>query len=594
MSFFLGVINLQDPASPRHRLNRTLKNIPFRQPEESALSTNTAYASFYLKRGGGSGNPSSLSAIICAAEPSISTCSGILGLSSKTDTLDSQTISSRYLENLYRLHDDKFPCNLGSEHAAFIWDPERKKLLLSTDRYGTQPIYYAYFDHSLIFSNEIAPLYFVPGLSTDLDEEPIADFLLFGKHKQLSAGRTPFKKIATLPPAGLLSFDASGLHLSTYWQFPTAPSAPTRPRSHAETLDNFTTLLSKAIRNRISGKRVLLALSGGVDSTTVASQIQRSGVYSPRSIRAFTVAPSRQNEEFKMANLAAQHLGISHELFVDRDYSLLDDFPPLLFPTENPFPQKHCDLANFTAGRADIVLTGGAADNLLMPSRVTLLRELRFAGFRQALRTCLHHRQHFKRRIAIGIRRQKTRNPRTITYPPWLNRSFERESSAQDRWERFWNDGFESRLHPRHPAIHEAMAYAVWNRDLGHANCFAPKVSRADPFFDIQLLHFILSLPSIPWFINKFIMRTLAEKHLPRAIVERKKTPGYDAFSASIKAVGEKRLNSWKPHKLLPEFIEMKKIEPIRMNSTPLNRYVNYRVIAFNRWLHNLDRLKEL
>lgn len=578
-------------AAAQHRLEQALNTVPLLRRQRHRLTIHLPNASFLLSTSSESLEDFKTSGVVCASEPSIAAFTDVLKNLPEPVAKDPDRFSEQVLRHLYTRHGKDYASRIESEHAACIWDANKNRLFLSIDRYGSKNIYYTTVGKTFVFCNEIAPLYFFPGVSADLDPIQIADFLLFGKHNQLSPERTPYRAIASVPPAGLLTLDPDGQNVSRYWHFPTIAPRRGPRRSETETLGEFSALLSKAIKRRISGKKVILALSGGLDSTTTASLIPRGGPDAPSALRSFTVSHSLHDEEFTLAQLTARHLGIPHELFTDQNYSLLDDFPPLLFPTENPFPRKYLDLSHFTSERSDIVLTAGAADNLLWPSRVTLLSELRFSGPLQALRIFLQHKKIFNRRIAIGVRQPKMRRPRTIGYPKWLNSSFEEMTQTRARWRAVWESDNKT-LNNRHPEIHEAMAHAVWNRDLGPADPFRPKVSRADPFFDIELLEFVLSLPSIPWLIDKAIIRRSAAKRLPVEVIARKKTPARDHFRAAIDSAGEALVNVWRPHPILDEFIDLHKVEPISPNSSPLARYLNYRVIAFNRWLHKLDQIQ--
>src|SRR5829696_5881972 len=84
-----------------------------------------------------------------------------------------------------------------------ILDRRRRTVLLSRDRFGIKPLYYARVGGALYFASEIKALLTVPGLAVEPNGELVGRFLLDGGVDY--SAETFFSGITKLPPAHNLS-----------------------------------------------------------------------------------------------------------------------------------------------------------------------------------------------------------------------------------------------------------------------------------------------------------------------------------------------------------------------------------------------------
>ncbi|MER3425331.1 MAG: asparagine synthetase B, partial [Nitrospiraceae bacterium] len=61
--------------------------------------------------------------------------------------------------------------------AMAIWDDRAGTLLLARDRVGKKPLYYAFHQGSVLFASELHALAAMPGLSRELDELALDQYL---------------------------------------------------------------------------------------------------------------------------------------------------------------------------------------------------------------------------------------------------------------------------------------------------------------------------------------------------------------------------------------------------------------------------------
>lgn len=95
-----------------------------------------------------------------------------------------------------------------------------------------------------------------------------------------------------------------------------------------EYIEAYRELLWKAVRDRLPEGSVALYLSGGLDSTSVSAvAVQLAGERGQRGkLKAFTMSWTAlfRDDEPKLANLTAQHLGIAHEILSDPTLDLFE------------------------------------------------------------------------------------------------------------------------------------------------------------------------------------------------------------------------------------------------------------------------------
>jgi asparagine synthase (glutamine-hydrolysing) len=154
---------------------------------------------------------------------------------------------------------------------AVLWDSKKRRLLLTNDRFGMRPLYYALLPGRLLFATEIKALLAEPAISRQSNLRGIAQFFTFG---QLLGEDTLLEAVRLLPAAGWLTYDleTERLTLDRYYRLQGEQIAGTIPR--AQMLDRMDQTFGDAVnRCTTGGGRLGLALSGGLDSRTILAAI---------------------------------------------------------------------------------------------------------------------------------------------------------------------------------------------------------------------------------------------------------------------------------------------------------------------------------
>lgn len=159
---------------------------------------------------------------------------------------------------------DMFPAHLIGEFALVLWNPTDKSLLMARDHIGARTLYYHQNDETLFCSSELLPLLDTSGISLEIDDEYVADYLA----QNPETWSTPYKNIRSLQPGCLAKVTRGGLREQRYWELNT--SKQIRYKTDTEYEENFLHLLREAVRAPLRADGPVFAdLSGGLDSSTI-------------------------------------------------------------------------------------------------------------------------------------------------------------------------------------------------------------------------------------------------------------------------------------------------------------------------------------
>jgi asparagine synthase (glutamine-hydrolysing) len=241
-----------------------------------------------------------------------------------------------------------------------LWDERGKTLLLARDRLGKKPLYYAIHRGELIFASELQALLAVPGLSREIDELALDQYLTLG---YIPAPGTIYRQIQKLEAGCYLLAKPGDVQKVCYW----APkSTICEPTDWEEAKSELISRLRTATALRmVSDVPIGCFLSGGVDSSTVLAFMAE---LSPRPVQTFSIGfPEEDYSELKHARLVAQHFGTDHHEYVvePNGVSILDELVGHLgepFADASALPTWY--LAQLTRKSVTVALTGDGGDEL--------------------------------------------------------------------------------------------------------------------------------------------------------------------------------------------------------------------------------------
>lgn len=503
--------------------------------------------------------------------------------------------NSRLLLEAYLAWDDAFLERIAGDFAFLILDRRRQRVLAARDPFGLRSLYFGEFDRGLVLSNDPLPVMAHPDVDLKLDRLALGDFLLTGRITSVDHTLTPFLAIRQLAPGHQLIVDLTTGQRKTqrFWHFPMR-NKTLRYRSSAEYCDHFLDVLKVAVTERLDAPAVVAPMSGGMDSTTavaVAAEVMADG-FGPDRFTAVTAVREESQEEGVLAAEVCRTLGVDH--------CLLQVAPgkPMADWRSEPFPQ--CDFFRYheanrkrSAALGRVSFNAASADYVLAPEWFSIVGQLRAAGFRdtwsalRVLRAVHGYRPRLGSGLLTRLRGERVANPffrEAYPFPEWLDTNFQREFAFEDRWTAFWI----SEPQPRHPLRPNAHRFIV-GRDtltmhsLGWPVDFAPPIP-VDPFLDRRVIEFLWSLPPLPWFYNKHIVREAMRGRLPAKVLNRPKTSAGKWVPAQ--ALWNQNF-SWRPGPILEQMVDPLKLRALDSDSAEL---ADFHPMFLQKWLDSVAR----
>lgn len=253
------------------------------------------------------------------------------------------------------------PTSLRGMFAFALWDSKRQRLVLSRDRFGIKPLYYAVVDGVLFFASEAkALLPLLPSVSTDSDA--LAEYLTF---QYVIGEQTLFQGVKQLLPAHALVVENGVLSIERYWDVQFDVDFSHHERHFVE---RTRSLLEESVDLHLrSDVEVGSYVSGGIDSSLIgvlASRRQGAGMKGFHG--RFTEHPGYDESHYATSAVELMH----GELFVKNITA--DDFQQHLskviyhldYPVAGPgsFPQYM--VSRHAAEHLKVVLGGQGGDEI--------------------------------------------------------------------------------------------------------------------------------------------------------------------------------------------------------------------------------------
>ena len=214
------------------------------------------------------------------------------------------------IPHLYRRHGLAFVKRLRGMFAIALWDRREKRLVLARDRAGKKPLVFARHEQRVFFASEARAL-LAAGWRAEADLRALDRVLAFGC---LPTESGAWKGLQSLPPAHLGVWQDGDLRLERYWSWEPGDYLPAA--GLGEVIEST---LEEAVKIRLVSERPLGAfLSGGIDSTIVTALMAR---HHSGPVKTFSIGfDDPAFDESSYARGVADYLGTDHtELIVTPD-----------------------------------------------------------------------------------------------------------------------------------------------------------------------------------------------------------------------------------------------------------------------------------
>lgn len=514
-----------------------------------------------------------------------------------------QTPDSELVLHAYRRWGEKCLGYLIGDFSFVLWDIQSKKLICARDQFGMRQLYYAHTGNHFIISNSLHCLLQHPSITTRLDDRAMGGFLLFGDHTWLNKSWTAYADVTSLPPAHYLEFHNNRKTVRRYWNIPeNIPKI--NYRNENDYIDHFLEIFKQTINDRLRTDHVTISMSGGIDSTAIAAMLHEIKKDGGRDLHLSAVTIFYNDlykcRERHYANLAALRLRLQTH-FIDGDqFSFLSQSIPTTRPLEISQPGLWLHTLRKISTLGNINITGAAADNLL--SYPSGFRSLKSKNPYTMLLMILRLKRRYGKlpslgtgllgKIKMGWNGHDGSSVSAYPYPSWISHDFEKKMCLKEQWEEEWDFRQQSpTFRSRSSLLRDSLLHPDWNLDDVLMTSNFTLAEQRDPYLDIRMVNFVLSLPPFPWLFDKHILRKAMETKLPVEVINRPKTPLGMPDNLALKLRETKGVDNRVTHPDLLQFVERSKL-PKLCDGTgdSASTYVDLRPTHLNRWLHDSIR----
>lgn len=444
---------------------------------------------------------------------------------------------------------DDCPKHLLGDFAFAIWDERSESLFAARDHMGMrQLIYHHQAGSRFVFATEAEAVLADPAVPRKVSEGRVADFLEDLEGFDLTS--TFFEQVYRLPPAHRLRVAKDGLSLRRYWRLEPGPALelPSDEAYAHAFLDKFI----EAVRCRLrSPGPVGAMLSGGVDSgamVAVASNLLQELGAGPLPVFSAVGPDPGSCIETRSIQASAAVPGISSTFvnYANLD-AYADDLMRLTRDSAEPF-DAHMVLIRavyLAAHRTGLkVVLDGVAGDVTLTSGNCVAEWLRRGRVRRAWREAASEQRFLGDRrpvwltlaraawVAFAPLKVRRLRRRLIRQGPhsWrggicIDRDFALRSRIDERRRNFW----------RHTRIVNEVGRAQRALAVSHPNLVTGRerydrvagelgMEPRDPFMDVRLIQFCLSLPTPKlrtegW--PKLVLRRAMSGRLPESVIWR-------------------------------------------------------------------------
>lgn len=208
-----------------------------------------------------------------------------------TTTSDTEVLLVGYI-----YYGTEFVKQLNGIFAYAIADIDADTYYLFRDPIGVKPLFYTYYEETLIFASEIKGLFEFPGFTPRISKKGLNEIFSLGPAKTPGCG--VYEDVHEVLPGHWITLSKSGMSDVTYWKL----ISKVHEDSYLETIEKTSYLVQDAIcKQMISDVPISTFLSGGIDSSIVSAVCARELKKKNRQLDTFSF-DFVNNDEFFKAN----------------------------------------------------------------------------------------------------------------------------------------------------------------------------------------------------------------------------------------------------------------------------------------------------
>ncbi len=493
--------------------------------------------------------------------------------------------------------------HLIGDFAFAIWDARVKTLFCARDQIGKRDFYYTQAGGVFAFSNELRPLKMIPHSADTLDERYIGDFLMLGEGFWIDKSSTPFLHIRRLEPAHTLTWTPDGYRVRRYWTLPMKDISARAwlslgVRREGEIIEQYRSTLREAVKDRMGADRVLVTVSGGMDSSSTAAlafDLVSTGEVSAQTVAMTSVFSGIIDPEEAYAREIAAKLQFEdrHVFYEVKQTPFFRPYAGIANAIHSNFsPSNWVDFQRFMASHGKVAIFGYLGDAL--SSRAPLAQALRQMNPIAFAQMYAELGRFFGKRPALGSgifssARGGVARSESITYPfpAWIAPDFAQRQGLVERWQGYWAE--KNKTNPLMLNAHLQKLYTGYDfhaHDESDAIDFTP-VDTVDPFADLRVIDLLTSLPTLPWFYKKYLGRRAMSGILPDSVVHRPKQIFGDVTGYLLAKPENQWIDAWQPMAFMQQYVVRDKVPPVTGTHAQIDasQAVHLRPLTLELWL---------
>lgn len=464
----------------------------------------------------------------------------------------------------YRKWGERTPEHLVGDFAFIVWDESNRTLFGARDFSGARTLYYAQKNGLLAFSTAIRPLLTLPGVSRELNESWISEYLAIPiTTEAVDLFATVYKDVGQVPPAHCFTLRNGQLTFRRYITI--VPDESLKLRSSGEYVEAFRDVFQKAVNSKLRTHREVGAkLSGGLDSGSVVSFAARTLKEQGKKLHTFSYVPVDDFQDWtprsRIANEQADiketvnYVGNIHDQYFDfpelNPLSVVDDWLEMMETPykfyENSYWMKGIYQHAAEAG-AGVILTGARgnwtvswgpavdfqAELMRRFQWLKMYRELRLYCSNLSVNRPKLYRVLIKKAYP-GLNRILFRKPNVAEpkMPELINPAFAERTKVYERLEQngydFWGDDSQNVFDVRRKQF-EKLYYWTITGTVGCKQSLRYSLWDRDATNDLRVIRFCLSVPQeqfVQGGYGRSLIRRSTSGYLPDRIRLNQKVRG--------------------------------------------------------------------
>jgi asparagine synthase (glutamine-hydrolysing) len=461
------------------------------------------------------------------------------------------------IPHLWEDHAEDMFERLRGQFAVALWDEKKNRVVLGRDRFGICPLYWARRGDWLLFASEIKPLLATGMVEARADPRGINQLFSFFA---IPGPVTCFEGVQLLPPGHFLriqrgsSGSQADISEKAYWEINFPDQGKEDPgEDKNRVVDGFEEVMLRSVNRRLRADvPVVSYLSGGVDSSVVVALASK---VLGRPIPTFTIRIlDPLLDEVSEAAIVSRHVGTNPIVVACGRQEVLDQYPRLIQAAEAPVIDTSCAALLMLAERVHregykVALTGEGADEWFAGYPwYKVFKLLSWMDIVPGLPLSIHARRAFlwmSGTPTFSWSQVKAAQNAVAGHNAWLDiyglisinklRFYNERMMAQLNSDTniYAEAGLDRERMKRWHPLNRALAIGIRILLGGHLLtskgdrvAMHSSVETRYPFLDEDVYDYVARLHprwKMPGFRDKYLLRLMAERWLPKEIAWRKK-----------------------------------------------------------------------